>query len=44
MMINDLIIWFLTQGKMLYVLFVPAAAYAFVLGMISIFKGLSKWT
>lgn len=43
-MIKDLIIFLLTYDGMLYVLFVPTLALAFFAGLISLVRGLSRWT
>lgn len=44
-MIKDLVIWFLTLDGMRYMLFVPALAFGFAIGLVSMTRGLSrKWT
>lgn len=43
-MIKELLIYFFTIEQMDFVLFIPALALSFFAGLISLVKGVGRWT
>lgn len=43
-MVKDILLWFFSQSDVLYILFVPCMAIAFLVGIFSLVRGLTRWT